>query len=69
MNPKKAYNAQKEFDRAKKVVLDWTQSLKQKRYKIDENGNPILVYEGTKDFDKDSYNTAEEAKAAYAQQQ
>ena len=69
VNPKKAYNAQKEFDRAKKVVLDWTQSLKQKRYKIDENGNPILVYEGTKDFDKDSYNTAEEAKAAYAQQQ
>ena len=69
MNPKKAYNAKKEFDRAKKVVLDWTQSLKQKRYKIDENGNPILVYEGTKDFDKDSYNTAEEAKAAYAQQQ
>lgn len=69
VNPKKAYNAQKEFDRASKVVLDWTQSLKQKRYKIDENGNPILVYEGTKDFDKDSYNTAEEAKAAYAQQQ
>ena len=69
VNPKKAYNAQKEFDRAKKVVLDWTQSLKQKRYKIDENGNPILVYEGTKDFDKDSYDTAEKAKAAYDQQQ
>ena len=69
VNPKKAYNAQKEFDRAKKLVLDWSQSLKQKRYKVDENGNPILVYEGTKDFDKDSYNTAEEAKAAYAQQQ
>ena len=69
VNPKKAYNAQKEFDRASKVVLDWTQSLKQKRYKIDENGNPILVYEGTKDFDKDSYDTAEKAKAAYDQQQ
>ena len=69
VNPKKVYNAQKEFDRASKVVLDWTQSLKQKRYKIDENGNPILVYEGTKDFDKDSYDTAEKAKAAYNQQQ
>ena len=68
MNPKKAYNAQKEFDRAKKVVLDWTQSLKQKRYKIDENGNPVLVYEGAEGF-KDGYNTADEAKAAYAQQQ
>ena len=68
MNPKKAYNAQKEFDRAKKLVLDWSQSLKQKRYKVDENGNPVLVYEGAEGF-KDGYNTAEEAKAAYAQQQ
>ena len=68
VNPKKAYNAQKEFDRAKKLVLDWSQSLKQKRYKVDENGNPVLVYEGAEGF-KDGYNTAEEAKAAYAQQQ
>ena len=68
VNSKKAYNAQKEFDRAKKLVLDWSQSLKQKRYKVDENGNPVLVYEGAEGF-KDGYNTAEEAKAAYAQQQ
>ena len=68
VNPKKAYNAQKEFDRAKKLVLDWSQSLKQKRYKVDENGNPVLVYEGAEGF-KDGYNTADEAKAAYAQQQ
>ena len=68
VNTKKAYNEQKEFDRASKVVLDWTQSLKQKRYKIDENGNPVLVYEGAEGF-KDGYNTADEAKAAYAQQQ
>ena len=68
VNPKKAYNAQKEFDRAKKLVLDWSQSLKQKRYKVDENGNPVLVYEGAEGFN-DGYNTAEEAKAAYAQQQ
>lgn len=67
-NPKKAYNAQKEFERAKKLVLDWSQNLKQKRYKIDENGNPVLVYEGAKGFN-DGYNTADEAKAAYAQQQ
>ena len=68
MSPKKAYNAQKEFERARKLVLDWSQSLKQKRYKIDENGNPVLVYEGTKGFD-DGYETADKAKAAYAQQQ
>ena len=68
VNPKKAYNAQKEFERAKKLVLDWSQSLKQKRYKIDENGNPILVYEGAEGFN-DGYNTADEAKAAYTQQQ
>lgn len=67
-NPKKAYNAQKEFDRAKKLVLDWSQSLKQKRYKIDENGNPVLVYEGAEGFN-DGYETADAAKAAYAQQQ
>lgn len=67
-NPKKAYNAQKEFERAKKLVLDWSQNLKQKRYKIDENGNPVLVYEGAEGFN-DGYNTADEAKAAYAQQQ
>ena len=67
-NPKKAYNAQKEFERARKLVLDWSQNLKQKRYKIDENGNPVLVYEGAEGFN-DGYNTADEAKAAYAQQQ
>ncbi len=67
-NPKKAYNAQKEFERARKLVLDWSQNLKQKRYKIDENGNPVLVYEGAERFN-DGYNTADEAKAAYAQQQ
>ena len=66
---KKALKAKEVYDKYLARVGQFAQSLKQKRYKIDENGNPILVYEGTKDFDKDSYNTAEEAKAAYDQQQ
>ena len=68
MSPKKAYNAQKEFERARKLVLDWSQSLKQKKYKVDKDGNPILVYEGAEGFN-DGYETADAAKAAYQKQQ
>ena len=65
---KKALKAKEVYDKYLARVGQFAQSLKQKRYKIDENGNPVLVYEGAEGF-KDGYNTADEAKAAYAQQQ
>lgn len=65
---KKALKAKEVYDKYLARVGQFAQSLRQKRYGVDENGNPVLVYEGTKGFD-DGYNTAEEAKAAYAQQQ
>ena len=65
---RKALKAKEVYDKYLARVGQFAQSLKQKRYKIDENGNPVLVYEGAEGF-KDGYNTADEAKAAYAQQQ
>ena len=41
MNPKKAYNAQKEFDRAKKLIVedsDGKYERKTIRFKINNNG-------------------------------
>ena len=67
-NTRKALKAKEVYDKYLARVGQFAQSLKQKRYKIDENGNPVLVYEGAEGF-KDGYNTADEAKAAYAQQQ
>lgn len=65
---RKALKAKEVYDKYLARVGQFAQSLKQKRYKIDENGNPVLVYEGAEGFN-DGYNTADEAKAAYAQQQ
>lgn len=65
---RKAIKAKEEYDKYLARVGQFAQSLKQKRYKVDENGNPVLVYEGAEGF-KDGYNTADEAKAAYTQQQ
>lgn len=65
---KKALKAKEEYDKSLARVGQFAQSLKQKRYTVDKDGNPVLVYEGAEGF-KDGYNTADEAKAAYAQQQ
>lgn len=66
----KALKAKEEYEKYLTRVGQFAQSLRQKRYGVDENGNPIEYYEGEKEFNKgDKYNTAEEAKAAYAQQQ
>lgn len=65
---KKALKAKEEYDKYLARVGQFAQSLKQKRYTVDKDGNPVLVYEGAKGF-KDGYNTADEAKAAYAKQQ
>ena len=65
---KKALKAKEEYDKSLARVGQFAQSLKQKRYTVDKDGNPVLVYEGAKGFN-DGYNTADEAKAAYAQQQ
>ena len=65
---KKALKAKEVYDKYLARVGQFAQSLKQKRYTVDKDGNPVLVYEGAEGF-KDGYNTADEAKAAYAQQQ
>ena len=65
---KKALKAKEEYDKSLARVGQFAQSLKQKRYTVDKDGNPVLVYEGAEGF-KGGYNTADEAKAAYAQQQ
>ena len=65
---KKALKAKEVYDKYLARVGQFAQSLKQKRYTVDKDGNPVLVYEGAEGF-KDGYNTSEEAKAAYAQQQ
>lgn len=65
---KKALKAKEEYDKYLARVGQFAQSLKQKRYTVDKDGNPVLVYEGAEGF-KDGYNTADEAKAAYTQQQ
>lgn len=66
----KALKAKEEYEKYRTRVGQFAQGLRQKRYGVDENGNPIEYYEGEEEFNKeDKYNTAEEAKAAYAQQQ
>ena len=66
----KALKAKEEYEKYRARVGQFAQGLRQKRYGVDENGNPIEYYEGEEEFNKeDKYNTAEEAKAAYAQQQ
>lgn len=66
----KALKAKEEYEKYLTRVGQFAQGLRQKRYGVDENGNPIEYYEGEEEFNKeDKYNTAEEAKAAYAQQQ
>lgn len=66
----KALKAKEEYEKYRARVGQFSQGLRQKRYGVDENGNPIEYYEGEEEFNKENtYNTAEEAKAAYAQQQ
>ena len=66
----KALKAKEEYEKYQARVGQFAQGLRQKRYGVDENGNPIEYYEGEEEFNKeDRYNTAEEAKAAYAQKQ
>lgn len=65
---KKALKAKEVYDKYLARVGQFAQSLKQKRYTVDKDGNPVLVYEGAEGF-KDGYNTADEAKAAYTQKQ
>ena len=65
---RKALKAKEVYDKYLARVGQFAQSLKQKRYTVDKDGNPVLVYEGAEGFN-DGYNTADEAKAAYAQQQ
>lgn len=66
----KALKAKEEYEKYLTRVGQFAQSLRQKRYGVDENGNPVEYYEGEEEFNKGGkYNTAEEAKAAYAQQQ
>ena len=69
-NTREALKAKEEYEKYKARVGQFAQGLRQKRYGVDENGNPIEYYEGEEEFNKENtYNTAEEAKAAYAQQQ
>ena len=69
-NTREALKAKEEFEKYRARVGQFAQGLRQKRYGVDENGNPIEYYEGEEEFNKENtYNTAEEAKAAYAQQQ
>lgn len=65
---KKALKAKEVYDKYLARVGQFAQSLKQKRYTVDKDGNPVLVYEGAEGFD-DGYETADAAKAAYTQQQ
>lgn len=65
---RKALKAKEVYDKYLARVGQFAQSLKQKRYTVDKDGNPVLVYEGAEGFN-DGYNTADEAKSAYAQQQ
>lgn len=66
----KALKAKEEYEKYMTRVGQFAQGLRQKRYGVDENGNPIEYYEGEKEFTEgDKYNTADEARAAYAQQQ
>lgn len=67
----KALKAKEEYEKYLARVGQFAQGLRQKRYGVDENGNPVEYYEGEKKFgtEGNNYSTAEEAKAAYAQQQ
>lgn len=67
----KALKAKEEYERYRAGAGKYAQSLRQKRYGVDENGNPIEYWEGEKGFGEDgkNYNTAEEATAAYQKQQ
>lgn len=67
----KALKAKEEYDKNLTRVGQFAQSLRQKRYGVDENGNPIEYYEGEEKFgtEGNNYSTADEAKAAYTQQQ
>ena len=70
VDPGKALKAKEEYEKYMTRVGQFAQGLRQKRYGVDENGNPIEYYEGEKEFTEgDKYNTADEARAAYAQQQ
>lgn len=69
-NTREALKAKEDYEKYLAIVGQFAQSLRQKRYGVDENGNPVEYYEGEEEFNKGGkYNTAEEAKAAYAQQQ
>lgn len=67
----KALKAKEEYEKYRARAGKYAQSLRQKRYGVDENGNPIEYWEGEKGFGEDgkNYNTAEEATAAYQKQQ
>lgn len=66
----KALKAKEEYEKYLTRVGQFAQGLRQKRYGVDENGNPIEYYEGEKEFTEGGkYNTADEARVAYAQQQ
>lgn len=70
-NTREALKAKEEYEKYLARVGQFAQSLRQKRYGVDENGNPIEYYEGEEKFgtEGNNYSTADEAKAAYAQQQ
>lgn len=69
-NTREALKAKEDYEKYLAIVGQFAQGLRQKRYGVDENGNPVEYYEGEEKFNKEGkYNTAEEAKAAYAQQQ
>lgn len=67
----KALKAKEQYEKYQTRVGQFAQGLRQKRYGVDENGNPIEYYEGEEKFgtEGNNYSTADEAKAAYAQQQ
>lgn len=67
----KALKAKEEYEKYRAIAGKYAQSLRQKRYGVDKDGNPVEYWEGEKGFGEDgkNYNTAEEATAAYAQQQ
>ena len=70
VDPGKALKAKEEYEKYMTRVGQFAQGLRQKRYGVDENGNPLEYYEGEKEFTEGvKYNTADEARAAYAQQQ
>lgn len=70
-NTREALKAKEDYEKYLARVGQFAQSLRQKRYGVDENGNPIEYYEGEEKFgtEGNNYSTADEARAAYTQQQ